>query len=327
MKKVEKVSIGRYAFTLEENACHDLEGYIEALKKHYSGNADCTEIVDAFEDRMAELLLEQHSEGSVITIADIDAIKAQIGAPDSFGDTEPSSAENGIKDEEKKDEWWKNSSKKKMFRPRSGRILGGVAAALANRLNIDVTLMRVLWCIFACSGIFISDKWFDGAFGIVCLAYIILWICIPSGTYGQEVMSSGNDSERHEFWRVMGSIFRILFGGILAIVGISGIAAGVTTVFGLSIIDAGNWWGEISKFLLELSPDMAPFILKLSTKILIGVCYFIPFIVLLYEGLKICFEFKSPKWHPGLILTLVWFIALIAACIAIAGAFIPTISL
>lgn len=53
-------------------------------------------------------------------------------------------------------------------RPRagSGRMLAGVCAALANRFGISVTLIRVLFVIFAITG-------------AAELLYIILWIVIP----------------------------------------------------------------------------------------------------------------------------------------------------
>lgn len=333
MKKVEKVSIGRYAFTLEEDACRELAGYIGELKKHYCGSPDCEEIVDAFENRMAELLMERHQGESIITIADIDAIKARIGAPESFGDTRNCSdenradAENEKKDAEK-DEWWKNDSKKKMFRPRSGRFIGGVAAAMANRFGMDVTLMRLLWCLAAIAGIIISDEAWDGAFPIVFLAYICLWICIPSATEHQEIMNAGNETQRNAFWKTTGGIIRILFGGILALVGIAGIAAGVTSLCGISILDMSNLWDEIAEeMVLDIHPGINALSSGLFVKILICLCYFIPFLVFLYEGIKICFEFKSSKWHPGLILSLIWFASIIAAGIAIAAAFIPTLSI
>lgn len=52
-------------------------------------------------------------------------------------------------------------------RPRSGRIIGGVCAALARRFGWDVTLVRVL----AVVSILIP--------GPQVLAYLIAWVIIP----------------------------------------------------------------------------------------------------------------------------------------------------
>lgn len=329
MKKVEKVSIGRYAFALEEEACNDLRSYLEALRKHYSGNADCNEIVAAFEDRMAELLLENHTDESVVTSADVDAIKARIGAPESFDDADEQ-AGNGetAKAKESSDEWWKNDSAKKMFRPREGRFIGGVAAALSNRFNVDIVLVRIIWIVAAIVSFSISDRWWDPAFPVVLLAYLILWICIPSANGRQEMLNTGNKRERNGFWVLMGNILRVCFGGVMVLTGLFGIATGVMLCCGLTLTDLGNIWTELStEMALNMPEGMISALSGITAKIVIGLCYFIPFILLLYEGLKICFEFKSPKWHPGLILSFIWFIALIAACIIMAGAIIPTLTI
>jgi len=52
-------------------------------------------------------------------------------------------------------------------RPRNGRVLGGVCAAVANRFGWDVTLTRVLTVVASL---------FAGAAIIV---YIVLWIVVP----------------------------------------------------------------------------------------------------------------------------------------------------
>ena len=55
-------------------------------------------------------------------------------------------------------------------RPRTGRVIGGVCAALARRFGWDVTLVRVL----AVASILIP--------GPQVLAYVIAWVIIPGET-------------------------------------------------------------------------------------------------------------------------------------------------
>jgi phage shock protein C len=57
---------------------------------------------------------------------------------------------------------------KVLFRPRAGRMVGGVCAGLANYTGIDVTLMRVIWAVVAI---------ITGGAGL--LAYLVSWILIP----------------------------------------------------------------------------------------------------------------------------------------------------
>jgi phage shock protein C len=53
-----------------------------------------------------------------------------------------------------------------LVRPRSGKVLAGVCAALADRFGTSRALMRVAFVLF-------------GLFGVGELVYIILWIVIP----------------------------------------------------------------------------------------------------------------------------------------------------
>jgi phage shock protein C len=53
-----------------------------------------------------------------------------------------------------------------MARPRNGKIIAGVCAALADRFGISRTLVRIGFVFF-------------GLFGVGELVYIALWIIIP----------------------------------------------------------------------------------------------------------------------------------------------------
>jgi phage shock protein PspC (stress-responsive transcriptional regulator) len=55
-----------------------------------------------------------------------------------------------------------------LMRPRQGRLIAGVCAAVANRFGWNVTLVRILTAIAV---VF---------FGLSLWAYIILWILIPN---------------------------------------------------------------------------------------------------------------------------------------------------
>ncbi len=57
---------------------------------------------------------------------------------------------------------------KRLMRPKKGRMLGGVALALANYFSIDVTVVRIIWIVLLLPG---------GFPGII--PYIILWLVIP----------------------------------------------------------------------------------------------------------------------------------------------------
>jgi len=56
---------------------------------------------------------------------------------------------------------------RKLYRSKNNRQLAGVCGGLAEYFNIDATLVRVLFVVFAVLG------------GSGLLAYILLWIIIP----------------------------------------------------------------------------------------------------------------------------------------------------
>lgn len=71
---------------------------------------------------------------------------------------------------------------KKFERSSTNRVIGGVCAGLADYLNLDIALMRVLFVVAA----------FCGSFGF--WLYIILWIVIPS----QKVLNFNNNMKQEE---------------------------------------------------------------------------------------------------------------------------------
>ena len=56
---------------------------------------------------------------------------------------------------------------KRLYRSRKDRKLGGVCGGIAEYLNVDSTVIRILWILFAI------------AYGIGILAYFICWLIIP----------------------------------------------------------------------------------------------------------------------------------------------------
>lgn len=58
----------------------------------------------------------------------------------------------------------------RLVRPRSGKVIAGVCAALADRFGLSRNLVRIGFVLF-------------GLFGIGELVYIVLWILIPRADY------------------------------------------------------------------------------------------------------------------------------------------------
>jgi len=58
------------------------------------------------------------------------------------------------------------ASEVKLLRPRDGRIVAGVCAAVARRCGLDASVVRGVWIVFSLLGM-----------GFVL--YLILWLVIP----------------------------------------------------------------------------------------------------------------------------------------------------
>jgi phage shock protein PspC (stress-responsive transcriptional regulator) len=57
-----------------------------------------------------------------------------------------------------------------LVRPRDGKVIAGVCAALADRFGLSRNLVRIAFVLF-------------GLFGVGELVYIILWVVIPRAGY------------------------------------------------------------------------------------------------------------------------------------------------
>jgi phage shock protein C len=62
---------------------------------------------------------------------------------------------------------------KKLMRPRSGRTIAGACAGMAHYLDLDVSLVRVLWALITVlSGVFPG-----------VIVYVLAWVIVPEEPY------------------------------------------------------------------------------------------------------------------------------------------------
>ncbi|NLX40697.1 MAG: PspC domain-containing protein [Bacteroidales bacterium] len=336
MKKVEKVSIGRYAFTLYEEAYRKASEYLDELNNYYSKRESGHEVMEGIEERMAELLLEKCGPGGIVSAEMIEEVISILGRPEVIEDADSDSSGSNLH----------YNAKKKLFRDPSSKILGGVSSGLAAYFNIETALVRViwlvLWFVFSSAGAFTLPV-FGGAF--IPVVYIIMWIVIPpaktvqqrcqmrgeDGTLGdlEKNISKGADYVgrkareigNSDFWRVLGRALGIIIGIILLIIGVSGLMVGAVGLFGITffnttILNLGLDW------LSEYAPVFALNVPMMLLKIVTMLVVFLPFLGMLYGGVQLIFGFKSPRWRPGLIIFIIWLISLIALVVlGLAGIF------
>ncbi len=73
---------------------------------------------------------------------------------------------------------------RRLFRPRVGRKIAGVALGFAHYFDMDPTLMRILW---------VTLTLLSG--GMVLVAYIVAWILMPEEAYAALPAPSAGGSE------------------------------------------------------------------------------------------------------------------------------------
>lgn len=165
MKKTVSATIKGINFVMEEDAYETLQNYLDRLKTNLNNQEGSEEIIEDIEIRIAELCSKELSEKkTVIELADIQRILETLGDPSLFVDDEEEgtheSRSTGASGQQKQ-------SDKRLYRDVENAQIAGVCSGIANFLNIDVLIVRIIWLLI----------FFFGGFGL--LLYLILWVIIP----------------------------------------------------------------------------------------------------------------------------------------------------
>lgn len=323
MNKTLSVNVGGYAFTIEENAAEMLEAYLNEIRGTFRDSGNAGEIMADIENRIGELLTETKGGYEFITAGMVEAVKKRIGNPSDINDTE-----DGTESEKA----GKPGIKKRLYRNIEEKNIGGVCSGLAAYFGIDVVWFRIAWTLLTVGGIFLEGKWIfrNGSLLLFALlSYVVLWICIPAAkTVRQKCEMRGAPvklaqyrdyvPEQPEVKRYhrpfLGKLLGIIVGAILLTVGIGFTVAGVSTPIGQAIIGDNVYNINISNVdedsvtYVENAIDMlaqpAFWWLAAIFNLLMG-------IGLSYAGTMLIFGFNPPKWHPGLLIFVLWLISLV----------------
>ena len=239
------------------------------------------------------------------------------------------------------------------------RLRAPLPAGIAEHGIGRFSLFRILFVLFTV--VFTFGFWRHGIGWRISMGaptlYVILWICMPAAkTVRQRWEQRGEDGTLNsiqrsveagakEFeeavksvgqssaWNEFANIFGKLIGLVLLIVGFAGLFTGSLWGFG------SGWFGHrhgdgflglgrlYDKGLADLhmyAPQAAHALAQPGVNILIALVCFLPFLGILYGALQLLFGFKAPKWHPGLVIFILWLLAVVALGILIATGFIST---
>jgi phage shock protein PspC (stress-responsive transcriptional regulator) len=208
MKKVININFQGRILPIEEMAYENLKQYIESLRTYFEQEEGKDEIINDIECRVAELCEDRLKKGAVcITEQDIDLIITSIGRPADFeaqdgfeaNTTNNAGTNQGQTNAHSADG---QTYQKRLYRDEQNKVLGGVCSGIANYLNLDPIIIRILWILL---------------FGISFFAYLLLWIAVPSTS----VKEVGGVRKR---------LFRDLDKKV-----IGGVCAGMSKYFGVKV--------------------------------------------------------------------------------------------
>ncbi len=172
MKKIININLSGRVIPIEDSAYEKLQGYIESLRRHFVNEEGRDEIINDIESRIAELMNEKVRKGATcVTDADVDEIIGSMGRPEDF-EAEEMAAEPGTQSKQNQQtadtSYTGRAGRSRLYRDTGDKFIGGVCSGLANYLNLDPTIVRILFAIVT-----------FGGFGMGILLYIILWIVLP----------------------------------------------------------------------------------------------------------------------------------------------------
>lgn len=158
MKEIKRIHIAKTPYDVELGAKKELEDYLKALEAYSHDD----EIIAEVEIRITEILDDRGvKKGGVITQADIDALKHQLGEPREFmGDEDELPIEETGEVEA--------GSPRKLFRDTDNAVFGGVLAGVAAFFKVNPAVVRIIFILIALA-----------SFGTALLVYIVLWIAVP----------------------------------------------------------------------------------------------------------------------------------------------------
>lgn len=183
MKKIININLSGRVIPIEDSAYEKLQAYIESLRRYFANEEGRDEIINDIESRIAELMSEKIRKGTaVITDDDIEEIASSMGRPEDLAAAEeesktsaafaagsqPNTQQQQYQQQQQNYSYSEKKTRGRLYRDTGDKIVGGVCSGLAAYLNVDPSIIRILFAIIS-----------FGGFGFGILAYIILWIVLP----------------------------------------------------------------------------------------------------------------------------------------------------
>ena len=195
MQRVVSINLNGTVYQLEEHGYNALFAYLDATETQLKDSPNRAQALADVERAVAEkcqACLGPHK--TLVTAAEIDRIISEMapaagrpataagapGAQRSTSDGTGDKARTG------------SQAHRRLYQIREGGMIGGVCLGLAAFLNIDVTVIRILFAVFAIV---------TGGWGI--LAYVALMFILPRATTREQALGAaafGSDAGSQSQW-------------------------------------------------------------------------------------------------------------------------------
>lgn len=183
MNKTITVTLNGVVFALEEDAYEVLKKYLEDIKRHFAADEERDELARDIEASIAEKFSEIiKGSKSVITLADVDKLIAELGRVDEIAEEAPLEGEASAKASAKASAVsGEYKIGRKLYRNPDDQIIAGVCSGLAAFFGVDPVIVRLLFVVSI----------FFGGFGVIM--YLILWLIMPEAkTTAQKLEMKGD---------------------------------------------------------------------------------------------------------------------------------------
>jgi phage shock protein PspC (stress-responsive transcriptional regulator) len=172
MKKIININLSGRVIPIEDSAYESLQRYIVSLRRYFANEEGRDEIINDIESRIAELMSDKIKKGTAaITDADIEEIITSMGRIEDFEQAEAAEPVSGAGQSSQNTNtgYEQKRFRGRLYRDTSDKMIGGVCAGIANYMNVDPAIIRLLFAIIT-----------FGGFGMGFFIYILLWIILPA---------------------------------------------------------------------------------------------------------------------------------------------------
>ncbi|KAA3436692.1 PspC domain-containing protein [Rufibacter hautae] len=180
MKKNISVNLQGMIFHVEEDGYEMLSQYLAGIKTYFSTYEGHEEIVADIESRIAEIFFSRLNPGKqVISRDDVQALIAQMGTIADFEtveieEAEATSARNQGSTATPPPYEPAPTEQKRLYRDVNRKVLAGVAAGIANYLQMDPIWVRLAFVLL------VLGVPFTGGFTILgVILYVVCWVALP----------------------------------------------------------------------------------------------------------------------------------------------------